>query len=448
MYRLEIEIPSFHGNSWCVVEVDEVQTTFTHLHEIITICFQLQDGLVHSFVVEEGIVEKKIENEMSEVIGDWLKKKYDVLHYIVDEYWFKVELVEMVQGGCSTPSCIEIYDEDLAFNGSGPNPLVSLLHQVNKTLKKQLSFPKRYGWKELFQVTKEYQQLAPWTWMDDRLFAVQFPYKEDVYYCSFLGREQKVFGFSVIVGDEGLAPFLHLMEATEDAAAFDCLCRFNKMLLTFEDRSELTKEDVVLLKAHGVTGRGREKRIQYRRQVPGYAPWYFSLKDVHNFTQLLQVAITIAKQGPFYHNETMCYDVQNQQWIPLVENPVTQAPSIQSLSTEFLLKIKGSLRKKCDTFTINAFFLPDVIQDSPKQRPYFPYQGVIYLPEGHVISMQIGVFADRYALLQDLVIDTIEKQGYIPEKVIANEEIISILAPILTTLNISYIIHQSVSVLE
>ena len=119
-------------------------------------------------------------------------------------------------------------------------------------------------WEELYDWAVEFKKLACWNWMYDvDVFGVVNPETGEIGYCSVLGNLGEVFALNVYPGSEGLAswrllyenadrmPDLDPTESQEIFTSQQCLS------MSYEDRAELDKRDLELIRKLGLKFRGR-----------------------------------------------------------------------------------------------------------------------------------------------------------------------------------------------
>src|SRR5699024_7013430 len=90
-------------------------------------------------------------------------------------------------------------------------------------------------------------------------------------YCSVLGGGGEVFGLAVYIGDEG---YTALMGSLSDMPPnFDFIVSQRSLLLSFEDREDLEKDDYRLVKSYDIPFRGRKSWPSFTSYKPGFYPW-------------------------------------------------------------------------------------------------------------------------------------------------------------------------------
>jgi hypothetical protein len=148
-------------------------------------------------------------------------------------------------------------------------------------------------WNELFEEANKFNKLQCWIWMDGGdLFAVQNPDSGEIGYCSVMGALGEVFGMAVYLGEEGLESMRKIQ--SDDLPPEEVMYTQKCLLISFEDRAELDKKDLALIKQSGLKFRGANAWPQFRYHEPGYFPWYLNEEQARFATLVLQQAADVA----------------------------------------------------------------------------------------------------------------------------------------------------------
>src|SRR5699024_5759215 len=119
-------------------------------------------------------------------------------------------------------------------------------------------------WPETMLLTKLYQDAKPWEMMGDGdIFGVLDPISGDMMYCSVLGHADEMYGLAVYIGYDGVHMLSNLLDG-HTPTDFDIQQYQHSLLLSFEDREDLEKEEYDLVKAYDVTFRGRKSWPSFR----------------------------------------------------------------------------------------------------------------------------------------------------------------------------------------
>ncbi len=86
------------------------------------------------------------------------------------------------------------------------------------------------------------KRLQPWRWMSDiDMFAVVDPVSEETGYCCVLGEAGQTYGLAVYMGDEGFRTLIDIFQGNREIYPH----QQRSLLLSFNNRSDLTKEDLL-----------------------------------------------------------------------------------------------------------------------------------------------------------------------------------------------------------
>lgn len=500
IYQLKISLQRTTPPIWRRILVHKDISLF-ELHEIIQIAFEWAGMHLHCFEPRKtnglNLTDHRISigvqdeddidlfeydyEEDEEKLSDWLIKEKDKLVYIYDfgDDWCHDIVLEKVlqpETGKSYPFCVKAMrapaKEDrgaFAYESEEVDgkELQLDINEAFQHIAKEVNYAGSSieqnsdgGWKRLIELAKEYNELAPWRWLDDdQIIAVQIPQTGELAYCSVMGVMGEEFGLAAFVGDEGLA-YLHELIETDRGTIYG-----NRSLaLMMCDRDELAEEDYALLKQEGFTFRGKNQWPMFRSLVPGYYPWVLSNDEVEWFSVILERMIEVcsrAKEGleifEFDGND-MCFaqiilDRQKKTWqdahLSVVIDRVPVEPS-KFLVSELDLRRVKSLKKRFNVpLEIGSFHTPQPVQDHPTEKPYFPICFV-----GAERNMQMVVFTSVFAPenkeqgTQSAFIDMINTLQAIPREVWLTSEMYLILKPILNELKINAIQVERLPIIE
>jgi len=151
------------------------------------------------------------------------------------------------------------------------------------------------AWRRLYAAADLIKKLAPWTWMDETdVFGVQLPETDEIGYVSIMGALGSHFAVSVYLGDNALHRFLDIEETPETEESVMRLLELPQLMVSFEDREVLEKEDRDIIKQLGVKYRGRNNWPLFRSYRPGFYPWLLEASEVENLTIALEQVAGVA----------------------------------------------------------------------------------------------------------------------------------------------------------
>ncbi len=145
------------------------------------------------------------------------------------------------------------------------------------------------AWRRLYAAADLVKKLAPWTWMDETdVFGVQFPETTEIGYVSVMGGLGVHFAVSVYLGDHAVHRFLDIEESPDTEESVMHVLELPQLMVSFEDREELEKEDRELIKQLGLKYRGRNNWPLFRSYRPGFYPWLLEAPEVERLAVALE----------------------------------------------------------------------------------------------------------------------------------------------------------------
>ncbi|WP_188454193.1 plasmid pRiA4b ORF-3 family protein [Virgibacillus oceani] len=423
---------------WRKLRVDS-RATFNELHEILQLAFDWTNSHLHSFFVRkmDGVKTDNIEiksgdyemefgmpsffdeyNENEEVLANWFKKTNDKIMYTYDfgdDWQHEIVLMKMfaAEKGVEYPRCVgarNIAPEEDS-RGEVIMGTVDLTHANSKQLVKEVNVDlqalagmqtKAIGetidhevdyWGDVLQKAKEFQKLKPWEYMDDSsIFAVIDPMTEQRLFCSILGGAGENYGMAVYIVKEGYATLKDIISG-KIPDNFEILLKQRSLLVSFEDREDLEKDDYELIKSYSIPFRGRKAWPEFRSFMPGFLPWFVENPDE---VRLLKIALEQAMD--------VCNEIANGLRIPdmyegyeiyakvpykvhdeiLFENEVlsledygVEQMQVPLSLSEFDLKRIGRIKDVIpSTVEFSLQYVEMPVQNNPNDRPAFPLLSV------------------------------------------------------------------------
>lgn len=509
IYQLKVTLE--HTGVWRRLLVDE-EISFYQLHELMQIAFDWDDYHLHQFAIKD-IPEDKMEekgdysrytgyrasdvatigsrefdngwsdlyyDEQEETLGDWLYVEKDSCVYTYDfgdDWRHRIVLERMIAPTLDVqyPVCVkavnEAPEEDSRGHWGGQTTEVDgsvIMEQINQRISEYAYSLNGSDFTERMQETMEdvalcrrlltlaaaYNKLAPWEWMGDtEIFAVSDTATGEVGYCSILGGGQEVFGLAVYKGDQGLRTLLNIMQGQLEPSV--AMYEQKSLLLSFEDRHELTADDIAQIQYTGVKFRGRKAWPSFRSCEPGYFPWYISNEEAAFMIQVLEQVMIVAQRVQL-HPDLLNDDednriftrftttegnstIWNEKWLAIefteskLQEYAWNLPEIQQAALKKKFK-QGSAIWECA-----LFYAPHPIQEYEDDRPYYP-QFCMSLSQqsGLVLGHDVIDNANDTTLrLQQHLVTTIEGVGSLPSQVLVENELAyMILLPLCQKLNI------------
>ena len=310
-------------------------------------------------------------------------------------------------------------------------------------------------WRTLFELADQFKQLQPWQWMADiDLFAVVDPESGETGYCCVMGEAGEMFGLAVYVGEEGFRSLIELTENVQEANPY----HQRSLLLSFDNRADLTNVDYRLIKELGLSYRGRHAWPTFRSLAPGYAPWYLEEWEMRFLQTVLEQALDVCKRvkdapqlldagdGELFARVAQRTD-SGYEW---EDGSVPDYVVADELST-FLYVSEDELARIRQTYPIHEQILEcdvdyyfEPVQDNKDERPYFPY---LYLcidaASEMIVDYQLLPHELAPAHVQHSFVQLVQKMKFIPSTIhIRNEDTYRILAPLALELAIELVPTQ------
>lgn len=245
--------------------------------------------------------------------------------------------------------------------------------------------PTMEQWRRLHELANRIKTLKPWTFLEeDDVFGVRDPSSGEDGFVSVMGRYGEHFAIALYLGAESLANFWE-MQSSGIAVSPAILLATRQLLLSFDDRDALDKEDRAIIKAIGAKYRGRQAWPLFRSFVPGYLPWKLEADEadvlIHALEQTLDVVGRAAVDDellsppdnddfyliriPSVQDRTITWSDQMTKVLP---------PEPRELNVPIDLDMVESVRKlpkKKTTVEIDSVLFPQpVVSDTG--RPYLP----------------------------------------------------------------------------
>lgn len=308
-------------------------------------------------------------------------------------------------------------------------------------------------WKTLYEAAIAFKKQAPWAWMyDSDLFGVQNPETGEVGYCCIMGNLGEVFALGVYQGAEGLAGYRFLQEGPGPSGqatwrdAQTLLAAQFCLMASLEDRNELDKRDLDVIRKLGLKFRGRREWPMFRSYRPGYAPWFITPSEVRFLAMALQQTVEVAavcKKKPDWlgggeGDQIMVRVQEDGQWRDVWQNPETwEAQPAKPVIDEVLVaRIKQAGFPRGGTLIADCVMLPTEVADA--ERPYFPWMFFVLSDEGLALGMEMCMPGEVEKDVPAKFLELLMQMENIPQSLLVGSlETSDLLAPIAEQLNFS-----------
>lgn len=327
---------------------------------------------------------------------------------------------------------------------------------------KELS-PTMQEWERLYETAIRFKENGSWDWMDDtEIFGVKNPENGEIGYCVTLGNNREVFALVIYIGTEGLEQLLRMYsgEMDNEEALYGQKC----LMASFEDRNELSKEDIQIIQKLGLKFRGRNEWPLFRNYLPGYFPWYINKKDANLLTVALEQAIEVStqvKNNPNYlvsaKKNTILVRVLDQDaekptWQNKWLKPEPVPPKIDNFVVLDEIRVKRIQEKypvKEMIWQADYFLSPSPVQDKGG-RPYFPYVSMLIEENtDQIINVSLSQHSKRDQDFIETILKTMDSHKSIPRSILLKKpEARKILEPIAKQLNINVKVVKRLKLLD
>lgn len=492
IYQVKITLQHTKPPVWRRILVP-YNMSLTELHETIQIAFDWSGFHLHCFearktngmnLTSKGIsiginddefldmIEYDYEEE-EEKVSDWLVKEKDKLMYVYDfgdDWRHEIVLEKILEPNPDLhyPYCVKALRGPVEEDSGGfaedveevdPKELqeeinvqLQSMFEENSAVEEKLA---EGHWNRLFQLAKQFNELAPWNWLDDdQIFAIQNPKTGEYMYCSVMGAMGEEFGLAAFKGEIGLA-YLRKMMATPHFEQ-DALYDNYSLVLSLCDRDEISPEDYELIKNEGFLFRGKKNWPMFRSLVPGYFPWKFSNDEAELFMIILERAIEVCTRAKevltidAFGEKDVCFaqsavDKEGQlvwedAFISTIVKEVDDQPSNLLVSELELQKLKSKTKKFNTPLEIGTFYNPGAIQERPHDRPLF-FLVMVAAERKREMIVYHDMFSpvNKEKSIQSAFLKLIDQLEAIPREVWLTRDVFLILQPILERLKISAI---------
>ena len=313
--------------------------------------------------------------------------------------------------------------------------------------------PSIQEWKDLYDVAIEFKKIECWSWMwDSDIFGVQNPVSGESGYCCIMGKAGEHFALAVYLGTEGLEGYLKVQSGEVSPPSTDVLHLQKCLMVSFEDKRFLQKQDSQVIKTLELKFRGHNSWPLFRNYQPGYHPWYLTSKEAKYLTVVLRQAINVSlrfKNDP----EMLTPPMENQylvrvprkekdglrwrdKWLeplPLEKVGIIAKP----IDANRLEEIKRMIPRRQGIWEIDFFYFPQGVQEKD-ERPYYPY--VILWVEHHsgfILNHHLAKPTNFVSEFPEQFLKLAENIESLPQEILVKrEETFNLLKPITSKLGI------------
>ena len=303
------------------------------------------------------------------------------------------------------------------------------------------------AWSALYDESRKFKDLAPWTWMwDSDIFGLQDPVTREIGYCCVMGRKKEHYGMAVYLGTEGLENYLQVQSGLAERDSESAVHSMRCLTVSFEDRHFLDQEDLRMIQILGLKFKGKNTWPKFRSYQPGYYPWYLTCEEVIYLTLCLQHAGEIAMR--FKHDSKLLHPLEDGHYFVrrfqsgdsthpwsderYMPPPLTRMVRMtKQIRTDQLKRIKGFPHVEGSVWEIDLFPAPAKVGKAG-ERPFIPVC-ILFVEQASnfIIHFHMATRREYLVELMEEFLTAIESAGFLPSEIqLKNVELLSFLEPL------------------
>jgi hypothetical protein len=236
-------------------------------------------------------------------------------------------------------------------------------------------------------------------------------------------------------------------------------------MASFENREELAKEDLKVIRELGIKFRGKKCWPMFRHYKPGYLPWFLDRPQVRFLTLCLEQALDVLprfRQNPSLlsevsasHHLVRTLNVFNGQESWTDETLPAPTPKIERLpdipvDEVGIARLQHQNKKMSGTWEIGYLYAPTPIQEVERERPFFPRLMLVCESEtGIILTFHMERDDSTPARFRDHLLEFFTAYNYLPSRLMANHPVTAtILKPICRKLGIDFQYSRNLPTVE
>jgi hypothetical protein len=287
-------------------------------------------------------------------------------------------------------------------------------------------------WQRLYDLAEQIKALKPWMILEETdLFGVRDPKSGVDNFISVMGSGGEHFAVAVYIGVESLFQFWMLQDPNVGVPP-EMVLAIRQVQLSFEDRDDLDKADIELIRTLQRKYRGKQAWPVFRSFMPGYLPWQIDASEasllIHALEQTIDVVTRARKDISLLEPpDDNTYLIR----VPKVaDDAITwedrliavQAPNpaqyVVPMRSDLLEQVKTLPKSQKSSLELDFLPLPQPVADE-SGRPYLPTvllavdgsSGMILINE--MIPPAVGLVETILQVPQALA-EGLVKLGYVP----------------------------------
>ncbi len=310
-------------------------------------------------------------------------------------------------------------------------------------------------WSALYAAAVAFKELKCWEWMyDSDLFGVQNPETGEIGYCCVLGNLGEVLALNVYQGTEGLESYwlLHEQSTLADEGVpmspTELLGSQKCLVASYEDRSELHKDDLQVVRLLKLQFRGKNAWPMFRNYQPEFFPWFLSSAEEVCFLtialqQATEVGIRVRENEKYLtsaEDDEEVYLVRvlrNGQWEDTWQPPAAyEPPPLTPIINELqVAQIKRANFPQQGTWITDSFLLPTVVREGA--RPFYPRSFVVLNEAALPLGMELLKPGEQALKVPARFLQVVQEVKSLPQLLlVGSEQTFALLEPIAKALGV------------
>jgi hypothetical protein len=324
------------------------------------------------------------------------------------------------------------------------------------------------NWSRLYSLADHINALKPWLFMyEDEITGVRDPVTGTIGFISVMGNLGEHYALTVYLGERALGQYLALSENDANATP-EMVLEIPQLMLSFEDREFLEKEDRAIMKENGVKVSGKKSWPMFRSYRPGMVPWFFEEHEQESMVSFLEQFLEIASRSKSdaqnVQPESNGHDVYLVRECKEVGETIHWKDTWQKIvipsTREIRYAIDSGLLEKTRAIPIGKniyemdFFLTPAQVREKNKRPFFSYMLLIVDERSElVISSDLLDPSDgieqMLVKIPGLILKKLSNGTSLPQAVLAGSpRLTDLLSPLMKSLGIKLQYKQVLRSLE
>jgi len=324
------------------------------------------------------------------------------------------------------------------------------------------------NWPKLYALADRIYALKPWRYMyEDEIVGVRDPVSGTIGFISVMGNLGEHYALTVYLGERAFGQYLELSENGTDATP-EMVLEIPQLMLSFEDKEFVEKEDRAIMKENRITVTGKKSLPIFRSYRPGMVPWFLEESEqasmINYLEQFLEVAIRTesgkaGEQKKFDVEDVFLVRECKKAGESLKWHDTWQEISVRA-DNEVYYAIDSGLMDKARAIPIGKniyemdFFLTPAQVREKNKRPFFSYMLLIVDQRSElVISSDLldpseGI-DEMLVKIPGLILKALSSGKILPQTVSAGSpRLTDLLSPLMKSLGIKLQYKQGLRSLE